>query len=212
MFGDGSLTLREFAMREPLPLARIQEEILEFLRNRDDAVLFGAQAVNAYVDEPRMTQDVDVMSTRGREFAEELRAHLAKTFTIAARVREVAGGKGFRIYQLREPKNRHLVDVTPVTSFPPTQVVSQVRVPVPEDLIAQKLLSSLSRRGQPKGDMDQRDLKVLLLAFPTLKTGEGPVLNRLRAVGANEAAIAEWNRIVATEIQAASDADEFGGE
>src|SRR5437867_9510318 len=111
MFGDGSLTLREFAMREPLPLARIHEAILDFLRNRDDAVLFGAQAVNAYVDEPRMTQDVDILSTRGSEFAEELRAHLAKTFKTAVRVREIAQGKGFRIYQLREPKNRHLADV-----------------------------------------------------------------------------------------------------
>jgi hypothetical protein len=36
MFGDGSLTLREFAMRDPLPLASIQDEILEFLRHRKD--------------------------------------------------------------------------------------------------------------------------------------------------------------------------------
>lgn len=47
MFGDGSLTLREFAMSEPLPLATIHDAVLEFLRNRDDAALFGAQAVNA---------------------------------------------------------------------------------------------------------------------------------------------------------------------
>src|SRR5438105_2026132 len=133
MFGDGSLTLREFAMGEPLPLAKVHDAILDFLRNRDDAVLFGAQAVNAYVEEPRMTQDVDILSTRGRAFAEELRAHLARTFTIAARIREVAGGKGFRIYQLREPKNRHLADVRPVIAFPPTQLVSNVRVPTPED-------------------------------------------------------------------------------
>ena len=77
-------------MKEPLPLATIHEAVLEFLRNRDDAALFGAQAVNAYVDEPRMTQDVDVLSTRAAELAEELRAHLAATFTIAARVRAVA--------------------------------------------------------------------------------------------------------------------------
>src|SRR6266480_3769401 len=134
MFGDGSLTLREFAMKEPLPLATIQEAVPDFLRNRDDAVLFGAQAVNAYVDEPRMTQDVDIMSTRAREFAEELRAHLAKTFTIATRVCEVAKGDGFRIYQLREPKNRHLADVRQTTTFPPTRLIAQVRVPTPEDL------------------------------------------------------------------------------
>jgi hypothetical protein len=58
MFGDGSLTLREFAMKEPLPRAKVHDAVLEFLRNRDDAALFSAQAVNAYVDEPRMTQGV----------------------------------------------------------------------------------------------------------------------------------------------------------
>jgi hypothetical protein len=78
MFGDGSLTFREFIMREPLPLATIQDAVLEFLRGRTDAVLFGAQAVNAYVDEPRMTQDVDILSPRAAELAEELRAYLAR--------------------------------------------------------------------------------------------------------------------------------------
>jgi hypothetical protein len=47
MLGDGALTLREFAMKVPLPLATIHDAVLNFLRNRDDAVLFGAQAVNA---------------------------------------------------------------------------------------------------------------------------------------------------------------------
>jgi hypothetical protein len=209
MFGDGSLTLREFAMREPLPLARIHDAILDFLRNRDDAVLFGAQAVNAYVDEPRMTQDVDILSTRARELAEELREHLAKTFTIAARVREVAGGQGFRIYQLREPKNRHLADVRRVSAFPPTQTVSNVRVPTPEELIAQKVLSFVARRGQPKSGTDWRDLTILLLTYPHLKTEAGPVLTRLTAAGADAAALSEWKRLVESEIRPEGDADEF---
>src|ERR1700691_3559537 len=115
MFGDGSLTLREFGMREPLPLATIHDAVLEFLRGRDDAALFGAQAVNAYVDEPRMTQDVDILSTRAKSLAEELRQRLTQAFHIAVRIREVAHGSGFRIYQLREPKNRPLVDVRQVT-------------------------------------------------------------------------------------------------
>jgi hypothetical protein len=211
MFGDGSLSLREFAMRDPLPLATIHDAILDFLRNRDDAVLFGAQAVNAYVDESRMTQDVDILSTRAPQLAEELRAHLAKTFTIATRTREVAAGQGFRIYQLRQPKNRHLADVRQVSSFGPTQLVSEVRVPTPEDLIAQKLMSLCMRSAQPKGDTDRRDLKVLLLTYPHLKSESGPVLDRLRAAGANNQVIAEWNRLVASTIQAPSDADEFEG-
>lgn len=198
-------------MREPLPLAGIHDAILDFLRNRDDAVLFGAQAVNAYVDESRMTQAVDILSMRARELAEELRAHLGKTFTIATRVREVANGQGFRIYQLREPKNRHLADVRQVNAFPPTQIISQVRVPTPEDLIAQKVMSLCQRSAQPKGDTDRRDLKVLLLAYPQLKAESGAVLERLRAAGASEQAISEWTRLVAAKIEAPSDADEFEG-
>ena len=64
-------------MHEPLPLSKIQEAVLEFLQGRDDAVLFGAQAVNAYVSEPRMTQDVDILSTRAKALAEELREYLS---------------------------------------------------------------------------------------------------------------------------------------
>jgi hypothetical protein len=201
MFGDGSLTLREFAMKEPLPLAKVQEAVLEFLRNRDDAALFGAQAVNAYVDEPRMSQDVDILSTRARELAEELRTHLANYFHIAVRVRSVARDQGFRVYQLQQPRNRHLADVRQVTELPPTQLIAEVRVPIPEELIVQKLLSLSSRRGQPKGDTDRRDLKMLLLAFPHLKSQAGSVLDRLNAAQADESALAEWSELVATEIE-----------
>src|SRR5580698_7513108 len=127
MFGDGALTLREFAMSETLPLATIHQAVLEFLRGRDDAALFGAQAVNAYVEEPRMTQDVDILSTRALEFAEELRAHLAARFHIAVRIRQVASGKGHRLFQLRQPKNRHLADVRQVSHLPPNQLIAEIR-------------------------------------------------------------------------------------
>jgi len=45
MWGDGALTFQEFMMRERLPLATIQEAVLEWLRGRSDAAVFGAQAV-----------------------------------------------------------------------------------------------------------------------------------------------------------------------
>jgi len=67
MFSPGILTFQEFAMQEPLPLATIQEAVLEFLRGRDDVAVFGAQAVNAYVHEPRMTQDIDLLSPRSTD-------------------------------------------------------------------------------------------------------------------------------------------------
>jgi len=56
MFPELSLTFREFIMKEQLPLAAIQQAVLKFLRGRQDTVLFGAQAVNAYVEPARMTQ------------------------------------------------------------------------------------------------------------------------------------------------------------
>lgn len=205
MFGDGALTLREFAMKEPLPLAKVHEAVLGFLRNRDDAALFGAQAVNAYVDEPRMTQDVDVLSTRAAEIAEELRTRLAEEFHIAVRVGVVAGGKGFRIYELRQPKNRHFADVRQVDQLPPTQLVADVRVPLPEKLIALKLIGLAARPGQPKADTDRRDLKVLLLAFPQLKSESGLVLDSLNRAHADESVFAEWRELVASTIQPESE-------
>src|SRR5437870_8546019 len=100
LFGDGPLTFREFAMRERVPLAQIHDAVLDFLRDRDDAVLFGAQAVNAYVDEPRMTRDVDILSPRAAELAEEVKSLLNKQFHIAVRVRDIREGMGYRIYQV----------------------------------------------------------------------------------------------------------------
>src|SRR5438477_6245034 len=102
MIATGGITFREFTMRESVTLAAIQSAVLEFLRHRADAVLFGSLAVNAYVDEPRMTQDVDIASVRGLAFADELRDYLGSRFNIAARIREVRGGIGYRIYQVRK--------------------------------------------------------------------------------------------------------------
>ena len=93
MFDAGTLTFQEFLMREPLPLASIQNAVLEFLRGRDDVVVFGAQAVNAYVGEPRVTQEIDLLSSRAEAFARELRAHLQQQFRIAPRVRGVGEGR-----------------------------------------------------------------------------------------------------------------------
>jgi hypothetical protein len=211
MFGDGPLTFREFMMRESLPLAMIHDAVLEFLRGRDDAVLYGAQAVNAYVEEARMTQDVDIASPRAEELAEELRAFLNIRFHIAVRVRSVRDGIGYRIYQVQKPKNRHLVDVRPVASLPPSQRVQDVLVVTPPELIAGKVMAWVQRQGKPKAGSDWRDLAMLLLTFPELKTTEGAVAERLRAAGASTAVMAAWEELVAQEIRPEDDADEFGG-
>ncbi|MEX0818559.1 MAG: hypothetical protein WD070_03170, partial [Pirellulaceae bacterium] len=70
MFGDGALTFQEFVMGEPFPLATIHDAVIEFLRGREDAALFGAQAVNAYIDDPRMTQHVDILEQEITEATE----------------------------------------------------------------------------------------------------------------------------------------------
>ena len=215
MFGDGALTFREFVMREPHPLAVIHDAVLEFLRGRDDAVLFGAQAVNAYVDEPRMTQDVDIMSTRAESLAEEIRRYLNERFHIAARVRNVREGLGYRVYQLRKPEaggNRHLVDVRPVSALPISQRVDQVCVLTPPELAANKVVSMRSRAHKPKGMIDRADLFRLLLKFPELKAEDGPVREYLEAAiaeGADPRVLDAWRELVHEPITAESDEDEF---
>lgn len=166
MFGDGSLTFREFAMRELLSLVTIHDAVLEFLRDRDDAVLYGAQAVNAYVDEPRMTQEVDIASTQAPELAKELCGYLNRRFHIAVRVRKVREGLNYRICQVRKPKNRHLVDVRPVETLPPVKRVRKVQVIAPAELIANKVMSMIGRKHKAKGLIDKADLYRLLLTFP----------------------------------------------
>jgi hypothetical protein len=209
MFGDGSLTFREFAMREPLPLATIHDAVLEFLRGRTDAVLFGAHAVNAYVDDPRMTQDVDILSPRAEELAEELCAFLNQRFQIAVRVRTVAAGLGLRLYQVRKPKNRHLVDIRSIDNFPPHQVVDDVQVISPPDLICQKVMSMVNRTKSAKGPTDLADIRRLLLAFPELKAPEGPVADRLRQSGSSATVLEAWREIAIQEIIAENDDDGY---
>lgn len=202
MFGDGALTFREFAMREPLPLATIHDAVLEFLRGRDDAVLYGAQAVNAYVDESRMTQDVDIMSLRAAELAQEIRRHLNLEFQITVRVRKVREGMEFRVYQVRKPRNRHLVDVRSVNVLPPSQRVEDVLVLTPAELVSSKVLSMVGRPKTAKGLIDEADLRRLLLTFPDLKSHDGLVRERLEAADASPEVLAAWDELVEQEIEA----------
>jgi hypothetical protein len=209
MFNSGSLTFQEFIKSESLLLATIQEAVLEFLRGRDDAALIETQAVNAYVPEPRMSQDIDLLSTRAGELAEELRAHLSDKFHVAVRVREVADGRGFRIYQIQKTGNRHLVDIRLVQSLPPSQRISEVLVASPEELIALKVIAYHQRRGQPKSGTDWRDVAMLLLAFPELKQNDGLVTQRLKAENAGEDVMNLWSDLVKQTIQSTDEDDEF---
>ena len=200
MLGEGSLTFKEFIMNEPLPLATMQDGILEFLRGRQDAVLFGALAVNAYVDEPRMTQDVDILSPRAAALAEELREHLSARFHVALRIRTAETPGAYRLDQLREPRNRHLADIRSVETMPSANQIEGLSVLTPDALLASKVVSYHQRRGRPKAGTDWRDIAELLLKFPALKTDSGAVAGHLRSSAAPPAVMATWEEIVKLRI------------
>lgn len=201
MLGADILTFQEFMTKEPLPLAIVQSAVFEFLQGRDDVVVFGAQAVNAYVSEPRMTQDIDLMSVRAEELVREIRDYLSQKFYIAARVREVKEGVGYRLYQVQNSGNRHLVDVRKVSDLPEARRIENVLVMAPAELVASKVISYYRRRGKPKSGTDWRDLALLLLAFPELKQEAGAVFDRLVAVGSSENILEWWREVVEMEIE-----------
>src|SRR5438093_7417543 len=200
MLNAGALTFQEFAMREQLPLATIHDAVFEFLRGREDAVVFGAQAVNAYVSEPRMSQDIDLVSTRATELAEEIREYLSERFHIAVRVRVIGAGKGYRLFQIQKPRNRHLVDVRTAESLPHAERIEDVLVISPPELIAHKVIAYHARRGQPKAGTDWRDLAMLLLTFPELKKEDGAVSEALRSMKAGEEVMKAWSELVGQQL------------
>lgn len=197
---DAPLTLREFLTDEPVPRATIFREIVSLLASREDAVVFGAHAVNAYCEPERMTADIDVMSTDATRLADDVRALIAERFRIAVWVREVVPG-GFRVYQLRKPKNRHLVDVRQVAQLPPFREIGRVRVVEPVELVAMKASSTAARKGQEKGLSDRLDLHRLLRVFPELRAEDGPVPARLAALGADAASVTAWREVVASPLE-----------
>ena len=198
MLNADVLTFQEFVRHETLPLSKIHQVVLEFLQGRDDVVLFGAQAVNAYVSEPRMTQDVDLLSTRAKELSEELRIFLSEKFHIAVRIREVADGKEFQVYQLRSEGNRHLVDLRMVSELPNAETIENIQVLSPVELMASKVISYHSRKGKPKAGTDYRDLGMMLLQFPDLKEEATKLLN-VKNVG--ESVLETWVEIEKQDFQ-----------
>ncbi|MGC1247333.1 MAG: hypothetical protein WA865_14050, partial [Spirulinaceae cyanobacterium] len=148
MLSADALSFQEFMNRESLSIATLHGAVFEFLRNRQDVVVFGAQAVNAYTGEPRMTQDIDVMALRGADLAEELRLYLSvgkarrrHRFYIAMRVRVIKGGLGYRLYQVQKTGNRHLVDIRQVETLPENRPFEGVLVMAPESLVVSKVIS-----------------------------------------------------------------------
>jgi hypothetical protein len=79
----------------------------------------------------------------------------------------------------------------------------------PPELIARKVMSYHSRRGQPKSGTDWRDLAMLFLAFPELKSESGAVNDALKRVGVSGEELDTWRELVSKEIEAPNDDQEF---
>jgi hypothetical protein len=189
--------LQELKAQEIFPAATIHKAVLEFLRGRDDAVVFGAHAVNAYVKEQRLTQEIDLLSTRTAKLATELRDYLNRKFRIFLLIRKLNKGNGRRIYQaMKSGDNHFLVDIRPVAKLPLAKNISQVSFMEPAELVANKLSAYHRRHEKLKADTDWRDIRMLLLTFPELKRNSSIVVERLQAAGTEEMVIEVWKKLV----------------
>lgn len=79
----------------------------------------------------------------------------------------------------------------------------------PAELVVSKVISYHQRSGKPKAGTDWRDLAMLLLTFPELKVESGAVLDGLVAADVDESVVSLWREIVALEIKASDEDDEF---
>ena len=144
-----------------------------------------------------------------QDLAQELRAFLKQRFRIAVRVQDVHDGASFRLLQPRKPKPRRLVDIRLMLELPPAKRVRKVMVLAPEELIAQKVIAWVRRRGKPKAGTDARDVAMLLLRFPDLKSFDGGVLSRLNAAGASDEVMSAWKQWVSRKIVPEHEDDKF---
>ncbi|CAN5442716.1 hypothetical protein BH20ACI1_BH20ACI1_12910 [soil metagenome] len=122
---------------------------------------------------------------------------MSEKFHIAVRIREI-GDKGLRIYQVRKEGNRHLVDVRFVKNFPDIEIIEEIQVLSPLELIVSKIISFQSRYGKPKSWTDRRDLAVLLLRFPELKEKVSAILE---AKNVGETILETWSEIKNQDLQ-----------
>ena len=209
MYGDTPLSLHEFIAHEEHPVSVVHEAIFAFLRGRKDCVIFGAQAVNAYARDARMTEDVDVLALDAGALAEALRELLAGKFHIAVRVRALPNPLAFRVYQLRKEGNRNLVDVRGVEALPPLREIGGLQIIAPEHLIAQKIIAYAARKGQLKSWTDRRDIGALLLEFPEYRNAPSPVTDIIRSQGAAEPLVSLCEEILREEIVLENDDDGY---
>ena len=150
-----------------------------------------------------MTADVDIMSTDAEGLAEDLRTLIARKFHVAVRVRSVARGQGWRVYQIRKSENRHLVDVRQTDELPATRVFKDIQVIAPSDLVLSKLESYAARKHTEKGLTDKVDLYRLLRTFPRFKSENSAVSRALP--DASPGARSAWKELLSKPVEPTND-------
>ena len=148
-------------------------------------------------------------SLHAEELANKIAKFLNQRFRMAARVRSVRGGIGYRVYELRKTGNRHHVDVRPVKLLPPVQQVEGLQVVSPAESIANKVVAYAVRGNKRKGLTDGRDLMVMLRTFPDLKRFDGAVKDRLVVNDAPPEALTLWREWAERPLEPEDDDDEF---
>lgn len=191
-------SLPEVAMANSVDIQAIFRAVHEFMRARRGLVLFGAHAVNTYCRPARNTMDIDVMAPNAEAVAEELREYLAKRFFLAVRVRRIRDG--FRVYQVMQPENRHLVDLRESDTRIETRMVEGIAVVTPPFLVAMKVKSFADRRMKQKGLSDRQDLERLLSCHASLRRDDGPVAEALFRWGRADL-LPLWREIVANAYE-----------
>ena len=191
----GCITLHEVNQPMEVSLSEIHRSILTRLQNRPDLVVFGAYAVNAYLkpQDVRMTADINIQALQGKSLASDISQYLPQKFYIATRIREIGDGKAWRIYQILKSGNRNLVDIRQVETLPNFEVINDLQILAPLELIEAKVMSAYARQQQPKGFSDLRDLYSLMLTFPEL-------VDRIQLKSQNEKLLEFWQSLQSQDI------------
>jgi hypothetical protein len=110
---------------------------------------------------------------------------------------------------VQKPRNRHLADVRIIEKLPGVQSINDIQVMAPADLIASKVIAYHHRRGKPKSGTDWRDVAMLLLTFPELKTQTGDVFKRLHSLSDDPGVIEVWRDLVSQNIESSDDDEDW---
>jgi hypothetical protein len=87
-------------------------------------------------------------------------------------------------------------------------IVENVSVVTPQELLANRLMTLRRRVQSPVSGIDRCDIARLLIRFLELRLANGPIIDRLRELTADEVVLALWRTIVSEEIQPDDDGDE----